>query len=197
MYHGHYYLLIGGSISINIQLFSPLIPINILDWPILGRYFPPIFQDKVEFLQPRWDVDHSYVVIWRFPKLRVPPNHPFLCGIFHDKPSSYWGTGYPHLWNPHMIHEEHQQRLIEERLATLLCLGSPQDNQLIHEGFPWISAQKSKWCGWSWFIYIIYAILKCWVYRLEWYMLHFCTIDVLVRIMLYVFVQIWYTYCIA
>ena len=30
--------------------------------------------------------------IWRFPKLEVPPNHPFLFGIVQYKPSSYWGT---------------------------------------------------------------------------------------------------------
>ena len=31
--------------------------------------------------------------IWRFPKMKVPPNHPFSSGIFHHKPSI---LGYPH-----------------------------------------------------------------------------------------------------
>ena len=30
--------------------------------------------------------------IWRFPKLGVPPDHPFLDGNFPSKPSNYWGT---------------------------------------------------------------------------------------------------------
>ena len=35
--------------------------------------------------------------IWRFPEMGVPPNHPFLDGIFPSKPSI---VGYPHhiLW---------------------------------------------------------------------------------------------------
>ena len=32
------------------------------------------------------------IMIWRFPKIVVPPNHPFHNGIFHYQPSSYWGT---------------------------------------------------------------------------------------------------------
>ena len=29
---------------------------------------------------------------WRFPKMVVPSDHPFLdCFFFHYKPSSYWG----------------------------------------------------------------------------------------------------------
>ena len=39
--------------------------------------------------------------IWGFPKIGLPPNHPFLDGIFPYKPSSYWGT--PINGNPHMI----------------------------------------------------------------------------------------------
>ena len=30
--------------------------------------------------------------IWSFPKIGVPPNHPFFWGIFPCTPSSYWGT---------------------------------------------------------------------------------------------------------
>ena len=33
--------------------------------------------------------------IQRFPEIGVPPNHPFIDGIFHYKPS-----GYPHWWKP-------------------------------------------------------------------------------------------------
>ena len=34
---------------------------------------------------------------WRFPEIGVPPNHPFLDGIFPYKPSIW---GYLHLWKP-------------------------------------------------------------------------------------------------
>ena len=33
--------------------------------------------------------------IWWCPKIGVPPNHPFLVGILHSKPSSYWGLRRP------------------------------------------------------------------------------------------------------
>ena len=41
------------------------------------------------------------VYIWWFPKIGVPhgtPNHPFLDGICHCKPSIF--GGYLHLWKP-------------------------------------------------------------------------------------------------
>ena len=41
----------------------------------------------------RW-VKTFYCHIWWFPEMGVPPNHPFLDGIFPYKPTSYWG--YPH-----------------------------------------------------------------------------------------------------
>ena len=34
---------------------------------------------------------------WRFPKIGVPRNHPFLDGSFPYKPSIWW---YLHLWIP-------------------------------------------------------------------------------------------------
>ena len=50
-----------------------------------------------------------YLIIqymWRFPKIGVPPNHPFLDGISHYKPF-FWGTPMtmepPHVstsWSP-------------------------------------------------------------------------------------------------
>ena len=41
------------------------------------------------------------LLIWRFPEIGVPPNHPFIDGfslVDHYKPSSYWGIF--HLWKP-------------------------------------------------------------------------------------------------
>ena len=35
---------------------------------------------------------HRFVMIWRFPTMGVPPNHPFLSGFPWNEPSSYWGT---------------------------------------------------------------------------------------------------------
>ena len=41
----------------------------------------------------------SKIVIWWFPEIGVPPNHPFLDGIFPNKNHPYWGSpiyGTPH-----------------------------------------------------------------------------------------------------
>ena len=38
---------------------------------------------------------------WRFPKIEVPPNHPFIDGIFHE--INHPAIGYPHDYgNPHI-----------------------------------------------------------------------------------------------
>ena len=42
-------------------------------------------------------VYNSNIFIWWFPEIGVPPNHPFLDGIFPYKPTI---LGYPHLWKP-------------------------------------------------------------------------------------------------
>ena len=34
-------------------------------------------------------------IIWVFPKIMVPPNHPFIHRVFHYKPSI---LGYPYFW---------------------------------------------------------------------------------------------------
>jgi hypothetical protein len=41
-------------------------------------------------------------VIWRFPKIGLAPNHPFIDGFpINCKPSGYWGTPVP--GNPHTM----------------------------------------------------------------------------------------------
>ena len=42
----------------------------------------------------------SYLYIWRFPELGVPPNHPFIDGIFHEINRPFGGTTID--GNPHM-----------------------------------------------------------------------------------------------
>ena len=45
---------------------------------------------------PRGEVSRgkgTKMAIWRFPKMGVPLNHPFLFGIFHNHPAI---KGYPH-----------------------------------------------------------------------------------------------------
>ena len=37
-------------------------------------------------------------LIWRFPKIGLPPNHPFIDRIFHEINHPFWGT--PHFWKP-------------------------------------------------------------------------------------------------
>ena len=52
---------------------------------------------------------------WRFPEIGVPPNHPFLFGIFPYKLTSYWGTAI--LGNLHM----NMCTLSVERLLGATC----------------------------------------------------------------------------
>ena len=44
---------------------------------------------------------------WGFPKMGVPPNHPFN-GIFPYKPST---LGYPHLWKPPCVKKCQRSRV--------------------------------------------------------------------------------------
>ena len=43
---------------------------------------------------------YIYIYIWVFPKIMVPPNHPFNW-VFHSKPSI---LGYPYFWKHPYIH---------------------------------------------------------------------------------------------
>ena len=47
------------------------------------------------------NVLYSYQNIWRFPKIGVPPNHPFYFRIFHEINDLFGGTPVP--GKPHMI----------------------------------------------------------------------------------------------
>ena len=47
---------------------------------------------------------YIYTYVWRFPKIRVLPNHPFIDGcsmIFHYKP---YISGYRHVWKTPYIY---------------------------------------------------------------------------------------------
>ena len=48
---------------------------------------------------PHLSIIHRFspLLIWGFPEIGVPPNHPNFSGIFHYKPAIF---GYPHLWTP-------------------------------------------------------------------------------------------------
>ena len=35
---------------------------------------------------------HIYIYIWMFPKIMVPPNHPFVHRVFHYFHHPFWGT---------------------------------------------------------------------------------------------------------
>ena len=44
-----------------------------------------------------------YVGIWVFPKIMVPPNHPFVHRVFHYFHHPFWGVKYPYFWfNTHI-----------------------------------------------------------------------------------------------
>ena len=51
------------------------------------------FLERISWM---WATVQIFIDIWRFPKIEVLPNHPFLDGIFHCKPSNYGGP--PWLW---------------------------------------------------------------------------------------------------
>ena len=56
-----------------------------------GRVFSENFQLWT------WKVHLRVFCIWMFPKIVVPPNHPFGNRVFHYKPSI---LGYPYFWKP-------------------------------------------------------------------------------------------------
>ncbi len=35
---------------------------------------------------------------WVFPKIRVPPNHPFVHRLFHEINHPFWGVFSPYFW---------------------------------------------------------------------------------------------------
>ena len=67
----------------------------------------------------------AHIQIWRLPKMRVPPNYPFLFVRFSNiKPSSYWG--FPFMETP---------------IFMDLCTEPPKNKTSSHHRFPklWIS----------------------------------------------------------
>ncbi len=40
---------------------------------------------------------HAWDLIWAFPKIMVPPNHPFVHRGFHEINHPFWGL-YPYFW---------------------------------------------------------------------------------------------------
>jgi hypothetical protein len=36
----------------------------------------------------------NHILIWRFPEIGLPPNHPYIDGIFHE--INHPAMGYPH-----------------------------------------------------------------------------------------------------
>ncbi len=54
--------------------------------------------------QPKLKNPRGYTDIWAFPKISVPPNHPFVHRVFHDFHHPFWGVKSPYFWfNTHMI----------------------------------------------------------------------------------------------
>ena len=62
----------------------------------------------------------AHIQIWRLPKMRVPPNYPFLFARFSNiKPSSYWG--FPFMETP---------------IFMDLCTEPPKNKTSSHHRFP-------------------------------------------------------------
>ena len=64
--------------------------------------------------------DSGNKVIWVFPFMGEPRNHPFVHRIFPYKPSILWGT--PIYRNPHMDVWRVLVRLLEGTIATIKIL---------------------------------------------------------------------------
>ena len=75
-------------------------------FPWLGPFFEPglcLYRENSRtrdwLTAGRWELWHGSGAATNSRNfLEVPPNHPFLVGIFHYKPSI---LGYPHIWKPH------------------------------------------------------------------------------------------------
>ena len=56
-------------------------------------------------------------IIWRFVRIGLPPNYPFLDGIFHGKKTSI--LGYHHLWKPPSVNGRISVAMFDCRVAFL------------------------------------------------------------------------------
>ena len=68
---------------------------------------PYFLMDDLGEKQPYFWVDtHVYIMnIWLFPKIVVPPNHPFVHRVFHYFHHPFWGFS-PYFWfNTHIYLE--------------------------------------------------------------------------------------------
>ena len=78
--------------------------------------------------------------IWWFPQIVVPPNHPFLDGIVHYKPSSYGGT--PIDGNPH--------RVLSSNVTTKSVQWWVQESLPAGRSGRWVPGfEKIRWNNWK------------------------------------------------
>ena len=54
------------------------------------------------FIPFNWNLYVTIYEVWRFPEMVVPPNHPFIDGIFHEinHPFGVAPLMESHLWKP-------------------------------------------------------------------------------------------------
>ncbi len=59
----------------------------------------------------KWKRFHGNFIIWVFPKIVVPPNHPIVNRGFHYFHHPFWGVYHPYFWfNTHIIPETNSKR---------------------------------------------------------------------------------------
>ena len=102
----------------------------------VGRTYAYNYSNFVHYTTIPWSL-YIYIYMYhdksRFPKIGVPPNHPFLDGIFHYKPTI---LGYPHgygnpkfvVWNLNQGGSKHWRRRwkssrVRRRMGTWRAFG--------------------------------------------------------------------------
>ena len=77
------------------------------------------------------------VIIWEFPDMGVPPNHPFLYRIVHHNPSSYW-MGFFHWWNPVWLNHANSPVFLDKSIDWFKGRFTGQPHDLLGRiyGFP-------------------------------------------------------------
>ena len=92
-----------------------------------------IVLSHVAKISERWEISTYFLsmeplfffpyINWRFPKIWVPPNHPFIDGIFHEiNPPAIGLT--PILWKPPIVIQESAQT---QTLFVIAFIGSLDD----------------------------------------------------------------------
>ncbi len=68
-----------------------------MKWPFQRLSDLPVGDKKVTLNH----LGYIYIYIWVFPKIMVPPKHPFVHSVFHEINHPFWGVCPPIFGNIH------------------------------------------------------------------------------------------------